>query len=95
MTGLLTTAKALFQAAVDRADPAQALRAQLASSPLSPLPEGGRNVLLAVGKAAVPMMREALVLIPGCQAGAGHHKPRELHGNSWRHGDLRRPSGAG
>ncbi|MCB4458514.1 glycerate kinase type-2 family protein [Leisingera sp. McT4-56] len=64
MTGLLTTAKALFQAAVDRADPAKALRAQLASSPLPPLPEGGRNVLLAVGKAAIPMMREALVLIP-------------------------------
>ncbi|KIC24130.1 glycerate kinase type-2 family protein [Leisingera sp. ANG-M6] len=64
MTGLLTTAKALFQAAVDRADPAQALRAQLATSPLSPLPEGGRNVLLAVGKAAIPMMREALALIP-------------------------------
>ncbi|UWQ81315.1 DUF4147 domain-containing protein [Leisingera sp. S132] len=64
MTGLLTTAKALFQAAVDRADPAKALRAQLASSPLSPLPEGGRNVLLAVGKAAIPMMREALALIP-------------------------------
>ncbi|MDC0660098.1 DUF4147 domain-containing protein [Leisingera sp. SS27] len=64
MTGLLTTAKALFQAAVDRADPAKALRAQLASSPLSPLPGGGRNVLLAVGKAAIPMMREALVLVP-------------------------------
>ncbi|UWQ62264.1 DUF4147 domain-containing protein [Leisingera caerulea] len=64
MTGLLTTAKALFQAAVDRADPAKALRTQLVSSPLAPLPEGGRNVLLAVGKAAIPMMREALTLIP-------------------------------
>ena len=64
MTELLTTAKALFQAAVDRADPAQALRSQLTASPLPPLPEGGKNVLLAVGKAAVPMMREALQLIP-------------------------------
>ncbi|UWQ53502.1 glycerate kinase type-2 family protein [Leisingera caerulea] len=64
MTGLLTTAKALFKAAVDRADPAKALRTQLVSSPLAPLPEGGRNVLLAVGKAAIPMMREALALIP-------------------------------
>ncbi|UWQ45307.1 glycerate kinase type-2 family protein [Leisingera aquaemixtae] len=64
MTELLTTARALFQAAVDRADPAKALRAQLELSPLSPLPEGGRNVLLAVGKAAIPMMREALALIP-------------------------------
>ncbi|MBQ4827527.1 DUF4147 domain-containing protein [Leisingera sp. HS039] len=65
MTGLLTTAKALFQAAVDRADPARALRTQLTASPLPALPEGGRNVLLAVGKAAIPMMREALELIPG------------------------------
>ncbi|WP_323779918.1 glycerate kinase type-2 family protein [Leisingera sp.] len=64
MTGLLTTAKALFQAAVDRADPARALRAQLTASPLEPLPAGGKNVLLAVGKAAIPMMREALRLIP-------------------------------
>ncbi len=64
MTGLLTTAKALFQAAVDRADPAKALRVQLSSFPLSPLPAGGRTVLLAVGKAAIPMMREALDLFP-------------------------------
>lgn len=68
MTGLLTTAKALFQAAVDRADPAKALRAQLASAPLPPLPEGGKNVLLAVGKAAIPMMREALRLVPDAAA---------------------------
>ncbi|WP_264211503.1 glycerate kinase type-2 family protein [Leisingera thetidis] len=64
MTDLMDTAKTLFQAAVDRADPAQALRAQLTASPLPPLPAGGRNVLLAVGKAAVPMMREALALLP-------------------------------
>ena len=65
MSELLTTAKTLFQAAVDRADPAQALRTQLASAPLPALPEGGKNVLLSIGKAAVPMMREALQLIPG------------------------------
>lgn len=64
MTDLLSTAKVLFQAAVDRADPALALRSQLAQHPLAALPPGGRNVLLAVGKAALPMMREALQLLP-------------------------------
>jgi hydroxypyruvate reductase len=64
MTDLKTTALGLFQAAIDRADPAAALRAQLAASPLSELPGGGRNFILAVGKAAIPMMRTALELIP-------------------------------
>ncbi len=64
MTDLAKTALELFQAAIDRADPAEALRAQLASSPLSELPDGGRNFILAVGKAAVPMMRAALEEIP-------------------------------
>ena len=64
MTDLKDTATDLFMAAVKRADPAQALRAQLASQPLAPLPDGGRNFILAVGKAAVPMMQEALRLIP-------------------------------
>lgn len=58
------TAKALFQCAVDRADPARGLRAALADAPLPPLPAGGRNFILAAGKAAVPMMRAALELIP-------------------------------
>ncbi len=58
------TAKALFQCAIDRADPARALRAALAENPLPPLPVGGRNFILAAGKAAVPMMRAALDLIP-------------------------------
>jgi hydroxypyruvate reductase len=64
MTDLAQTALELFQAAIDRADPAEALRAQLASSPLSDLPDGGRDFILAVGKAAVPMMRAALEEIP-------------------------------
>jgi len=64
MTDLKTTALGLFQAAIDRADPAAALRAQIAASPLPELPEGGRNFILAVGKAAIPMMRTALELIP-------------------------------
>lgn len=64
MTDLKATALELFQAAIDRADPAEALRAQLAASPLPALPAGGRNFILAVGKAAIPMMRTALELIP-------------------------------
>ncbi|OED50109.1 MOFRL domain-containing protein [Rhodobacteraceae bacterium (ex Bugula neritina AB1)] len=83
MTGLLPTAKALFQAAVDRADPAKALRAQLSAVPLAPLPDGGRNVLLAVGKAAVPMMREALQLIPDAASALAITNPenhREIPG---------------
>ncbi|MFW8633507.1 glycerate kinase type-2 family protein [Cribrihabitans pelagius] len=68
METLRDTAIAMFEAAVARADPAPALRAQLEAAPLPPLPEGGRDVLLAVGKAAVPMLREALRLRPGAAA---------------------------
>ncbi|UWQ91865.1 DUF4147 domain-containing protein [Rhodobacteraceae bacterium M382] len=64
MTDLNCTALALFQAAIDRADPARALHQQLQSSPLSDLPDGGRNFILAVGKAAIPMMRAALEIFP-------------------------------
>ena len=64
MTDLKAAALELFQAAIDRADPAAALRAQFAASPLPELPEGGRNFILAVGKAAIPMMRTALEFIP-------------------------------
>ncbi|MFW8594074.1 glycerate kinase type-2 family protein [Cribrihabitans neustonicus] len=68
METLKDTAIAMFEAAVARADPARALRAQLEAAPLQPLPAGGREVLLAVGKAAVPMLREALRLRPGAAA---------------------------
>lgn len=64
MTDLHSTALALFQAAVTRADPARALRDQLAATPLPPLPQGGCNIIIAVGKAASPMMHEALTMIP-------------------------------
>lgn len=60
---LEATAKALFQSAVDRADPARALHSVLAADPLPALPEGGRTFILAAGKAAVPMMRAALEAI--------------------------------
>ena len=58
---LRKVAQTLFAAAVQRADPAQAVRRQLAASPL-PTPKG-RCFVLAVGKAAVPMMREALRML--------------------------------
>lgn len=61
---LQAIAKALFQSAVDRADPAKAVQAALASEPLPPLAAGGRNFILAAGKAAVPMMKAALQAVP-------------------------------
>ncbi|AZV80237.1 DUF4147 domain-containing protein [Parasedimentitalea marina] len=64
MTDLRDTALALFHAAVMRADPALALRDQLAAAPLPPLPDGGRTIIIALGKAASPMMRQALLMIP-------------------------------
>ena len=64
MTDLRDTALKLFSAAVERADPALALRHQITAHPLPPCPEGGRTLILAVGKAAIPMMREALEHIP-------------------------------
>jgi len=64
MTDLRATALTLFNAAVDRANPARALRDQLASSPLPALPNGGCNIIIALGKAATPMMQQALKMIP-------------------------------
>lgn len=63
MAELHQIAMDLFQAAVDRADPAKALRRALADDPL-PKMDGGRVFVVAIGKAAAPMMREALDLIP-------------------------------
>lgn len=64
MTDLRDTALALFRAAVKRADPARALSDQLTAAPLSTLPNGGRTIIIALGKAASPMMRQALQLFP-------------------------------
>ncbi len=64
MTDLRDTALKLFSASLERADPALALRHQITAHPLPPCPEGGRTLILAVGKAAIPMMREALEHIP-------------------------------
>ncbi|OIQ44002.1 MAG: glycerate kinase [Roseobacter sp. MedPE-SW] len=64
MNTLLQDAHALFDSAVARADPAQSLRQTLQSAPLVPRSHGGRDYLLALGKAAVPMMQEMLDHIP-------------------------------
>ena len=64
MTDLRETAIALFEAAVARANPAQALRAELLAKPLPAPAAAGTTYILAIGKAAVPMMREALDHIP-------------------------------
>ena len=64
MTSLAQDARTLFDAAVTRADPALALRHALQAAPLPPLKAGGKSYILALGKAAVPMMQEALAHIP-------------------------------
>ena len=63
VTDLRNEALRLFQIAIDAADPAKALAAQC-SAPLS-APSGGRLILVAVGKAAVPMMEQALSMTTG------------------------------
>ncbi len=62
---LTETAKRLFQVAVARADPERAVRDFLEASPLAPVPDGGTTFVVALGKAAVPMMREALRHVSG------------------------------
>ncbi|ABF62443.1 Hydroxypyruvate reductase (plasmid) [Ruegeria sp. TM1040] len=57
------TALELFHCAIQRADPAAAVAAQLAAEPIAPLAPGGRRIVLAVGKAAVPMMRATLAAL--------------------------------
>lgn len=60
MTDLHNTARALFQTAVDAANPAHALRPHLAN-----LPEiSGRYILISLGKAACAMMEEAIANLP-------------------------------
>lgn len=57
---LRATATRLFRHAVQAADPALALERQLARTPFPVPPAGGRLIVIAAGKAAVPMMRTAL-----------------------------------
>ena len=61
-------AAGLFDLAVKAADPGHALQSQLNKAPF-PLPKpGGRVLLISVGKAAVPMMKEALRHLEGPEA---------------------------
>ncbi|MGH1467024.1 MAG: glycerate kinase type-2 family protein [Cognatishimia sp.] len=63
MPELRQIATDVFKAAVDRADPDRAVRLAFSSQPLPALKDG-RCFVLAIGKAAAPMMRAALDLIP-------------------------------
>jgi len=61
---LRAQARRLFDAGLAAADPATALRAAFTRQP-PPVPAaGGRLIVIAVGKAAVPMITEALRLLP-------------------------------
>ena len=60
---LRSVALRLFQVAVAAADPAGALRRALALHPVSPPDAGGTYILIAVGKAAVPMAETALTVL--------------------------------
>lgn len=61
---LRQSARDLFDVAVRAADPALALRQSLTKAPF---PQG-RPTIIALGKAAVPMLREALIHLPNAQA---------------------------
>ena len=63
MTDLRAEASRLFQAALRAADPAGALRAAWTENPPGAPVKNGRYVLVAVGKAAIPMAEEALRLL--------------------------------
>ena len=60
LQGLRDRAKSLFSAACGAADPARALKDALAANPLSYPDPGGVYLVVAVGKAAVPMAEELL-----------------------------------
>lgn len=54
-------AERMFFAAISRADPAKSLAAAFGTHPV---PSGGKRFVLGVGKAAVPMVRQAMVDLP-------------------------------
>ena len=67
---LRALARSLFDTAVNAADPSLAVRRELTTNPLRELTDG-RYVILAFGKAACAMAREALCHVPAgtpCQA---------------------------
>lgn len=65
---LRAEARRLFDAGLAAADPATALRAAFARTPPPAPAPGGRRIVIAVGKAAVPMVTEALRLLPAAPA---------------------------
>ncbi|MGB5068459.1 MAG: DUF4147 domain-containing protein, partial [Albidovulum sp.] len=65
---LRNTARNLFDQAVRAADPSLALRHALAQSPFPEAGPGGRHIVIAVGKAAMTMMTEALRHLPPAPA---------------------------
>ncbi len=69
-------AQQLFKAAVDAADPALAVRRHLLRHPPARLPAGGQSILIAIGKAAPAMLREAMQHVPGpvTALGVTHHE---------------------
>lgn len=60
IAAMRATATRLFQKAVEAADPALALERQVLKTPFPSPDPGGRVIVIAAGKAAVPMMRAAL-----------------------------------
>lgn len=58
-------ARELYDQAVRAADPALAVRRHFADHPPENLPGGGRNILIAIGKAAPAMLAEAMRQVPG------------------------------
>jgi hydroxypyruvate reductase len=58
-------ARTAFDAAVRCADPAKAVQAELSRAPLSPLPEGAKTYVIALGKAAPAMLRQFRQTVSG------------------------------
>ncbi|MFV1601461.1 MULTISPECIES: glycerate kinase type-2 family protein [unclassified Phaeobacter] len=78
MADLRSTFGDLFAAAIARADPAMALAESLRQHP-PPLPRpGGRLILIALGKAAVPMMRQAMRMLPPSDRAVAVTNPENL-----------------
>lgn len=57
-------ARTLYDAAVRAADPALAVRRHFNRHPPAALPAGGRNIVIAIGKAAPAMLAEAMRHVP-------------------------------
>lgn len=74
LSGTRSLARRLYDQAVLAADPALAVRQYFENHPPSALPDGGTDLLIAIGKAAPAMLREALRhLTPGATALAVTH----------------------